>query len=146
LLRRIKKIIVFGFILLSFGLQPTSAQPGNKIRDLLDETGAECKIINSAGGFFSREMYCEISVSKAELNKLIENLGLSEGLPYFEGEKRIIIVADGTNPCSAALRKKYKKAFGIQQWIPTRHGFASVILFYNNKTERGCLYLSIAYG
>jgi len=126
--------------------QPLKASSSDQIRGLLDETNAEYEIIDCAGGFFSREMYCEISVSKTELNKLIENLGLSEGLPYFKEEKRIIFVSDDTNPCSSSLRKKYIKAFGIQQWNPTRHGFASVILFYNNKTERGCLFLSIAYG
>jgi hypothetical protein len=136
--------ILVSFLFILTGCQSHLVE--NQVNALLDETQAEYQLIGCSGGWVAREMYCEVFITKNELNEFIDKLGLNESLPYFKGEKRIIIVSDDQHPCSSKLRKKYTKAFGIQQWHPTRHGFASVILFYNKKTERGCLYLSIAYG
>lgn len=123
------------------GAHPFNAQA----RSLLDETGVSYELKGCHGGWISRAMYCDVNVSPNQINDFAVKLGLQEALPNFEGEKRLIIVANNQNPSASSLRKKYKKAFEIQQWVPARHGFASAILFYEDKTGQGCLYLSIAY-
>ena len=90
-------------------------------------------------------MYCEFQISQNELPKIIQNLGLDEKLPYYDSKR--IIKVNGTEPiCDSKLLEELSKNFGIQQWVPIRHGFASTILIYNESTELGCLMLSIAYG
>jgi hypothetical protein len=91
-------------------------------------------------------MHSEISISPQELEKLTMELGLGDSLPFFKDQTRLILVDENKNPCASDLRAKYLTAFSVQQWSPSRHGFASVIVFYNSKTERACVFLSIAYG
>jgi hypothetical protein len=136
----------FQYVFLAITLLATGCQHpfSDQVQSLLNETGAEYELHDLSGGWIKREMHCRISILPDELTKVVTTLGLSEPLPYFNGETRLITVSD--SPCSSHLRKRYSKAFGIQQWTPTRHGFSSAILFYNETTHEGCLFLSIAYG
>jgi hypothetical protein len=118
----------------------------DEVQALLDDTGATYEIRDCSGGWVSRTMHSEISISRSELAALVRTWELDADLPYFEGDTRLILVPDDKNPCSSDLRAKYSSSFGIQQWTPSRHGFASVVVFYNQKAERACLFLSIAYG
>lgn len=118
----------------------------DRVQALLNDTGAICQIRECSGGWFSREMHSEIEISPSELEKLITGLGLVEPLSSFRGQTRLILVDHNTNPCASDLRVKYRPAFDVQQWSPSRHGFASVIVFFNSRTERACVYLSLAYG
>jgi hypothetical protein len=118
----------------------------DEVQALLDDTGATYEIRDCSGGWASRTMHSEISISRSELAALGRTWELDADLPDFEGDTRLILVPDDKNPCSSGLRAKYSSSFGIQQWTQSRHGFASVVVFYNQKTERACLFLSIAYG
>ena len=108
-----------------------------QVRSLLDSTGAKYDILGSSGWSIERRMFAHVKIPQSELSKVVSTLG---------GEKHLIVVSDNQNPCSFFLRMKYEKAFGIQQYIPYRFGFSGAILFYNQKTEEGCLFLGIAYG
>lgn len=145
-LKKKKTIIIFAIFIILIFLWFIPHPLMDQVKALFDETGAYYKIKSCSGGKFTRKVHCKIIITHSELKKLIANWGLDESLPYFEGEKRLIFVPDDKNPSSYSLRKKYSKAFGIQQWLPTRHGFGSVILFYNKQKCEGCLFLSIAYG
>ena len=117
-----------------------------QVEALLEETGATFEVKRCSGGWISRSIHCEILISEPELESMTARLGLDEELPGFPGKLRLIGVDPEENPCSASLRETYSDAFSVQQWIPSRHGFAGGIFFYNGKTRRGCLFLSIASG
>tara|TARA_B100000315_G_scaffold243179_1_gene266289 strand:- start:250 stop:690 length:441 start_codon:yes stop_codon:yes gene_type:complete len=136
-------LLSFSFLYL-FGCQRSPFK--DQVKNLLDDTKVKHQLVGCAGGMFNREMSCEVIVSEDDIDNFVLSLGLNEDLPYFKGEKRLIVVSDNQLASTSALREKYSKAFGAQQWNPSRHGFASVIFFYNKKTELGCLFLSIAYG
>jgi hypothetical protein len=141
-IRTLVVILIVSIVLSGCVRNPFESQ----VRALLNETGVPYKLNGCHGGWVRREMYCDVDISPDKINDFAAKLGLQAALPYFEGEKRFIIVSEKQNPADSILRDKYKKSFGIQQWVPTKHGFASAILFYNQKTGKGCLYLSIAYG
>lgn len=111
---------------------------------LLAESGAGFSELSCYGGWIKREMHCEFTISKQELPKLVANLQLNQKLPYSESA-RLIRIQDGP-PCSSRTSADPDKNFGIQQWVPARHGFASSILIYSEARERACLLLSIAFG
>ncbi len=90
-------------------------------------------------------MYCHVNVSRDHLDKLAAALGLNEGIRYTDIKTRLIVVPDDRDPAEASFRNKYEKHIQIQQWVPTRYGFGSAILFYNRTTGKGCLYLSLAF-
>jgi hypothetical protein len=116
-----------------------------EVQALLSETGAKFTALSCFGGWIERKMYCEFKVGKDEVSKLAEGLGLDQKLPYSEGT-RLVRIHNDAPPCDATPRKELEHNFGIQQWIPVRHGFASSILIYNEDSETACLLLSIAYG
>jgi len=139
-------IIVIGLALAIVAITQIPSPVQNQVKALLNDTGATYEFIDCSGGWFSRECHSEIKISKAELNKLIEEFALASPLPYFDDQTRLILVDGARGPCASELRTKYSKAFGIQQWNPSRHGFASVIIFFNQENNRACIFLSIAYG
>jgi hypothetical protein len=88
-------------------------------------------------------MFCEIALKRSEIGTFAQKLDLDEPLPV----KRLISVAADEDPCSTAFRTKYSKLFEEEtHWSPSRHGFSGAVFFYNEKTEHGCLLLSLAYG
>ncbi len=117
----------------------------DEVKALLDETGAPYRLLQIHGGWVRRELHCELAVAPAHLAGFASKLGLDQP-PYFEGEKRLVVLPPGERTCSASLRQRYGRSFGVQQWRPTRHGFASAIFFYDQQSGKGCLFLSIAYG
>ncbi|MBU2101988.1 MAG: hypothetical protein ABH865_03150 [Candidatus Omnitrophota bacterium] len=142
---RTTRIVSFLFIATLFaGCIPNPFQ--SQVRALLNETGVPYEFNGCHGGWVAREMHCNVSVRPEQINNFAAKLELQEALPYFDDEKRLIVIPDSQDPSSSFFRNKYRKSFGMQQWVPTKHGFASAIFFYNQKTGKGCLYLSIAYG
>jgi hypothetical protein len=139
-------VLLFGVLLLQNISIPSPSSSTDQVGALLSEVGLSLKVERCHGGWTERNMYCRLKIQQSELPRIIEGLGLGQSLPNFEGKQRIINVTTGEDPCSAKLRNEFASSFGIQQWNPTRHGFASAVLFFNPETSESCLFLSIAYG
>jgi hypothetical protein len=139
--------LIFVSLVLSVSACQRASSSGfqDEVQSLLAETGAKFTTPSCFGGWIERKMYCEFKIGKEEVSKLVEDLGLDQKLPYSEST-RLVRIRKDASPCDGTRRKELEYNFGIQQWIPVRHGFASSILIYNEDSENACLLLSIAYG
>ena len=74
-------VVIIGAVIWAFIPNPFY----NEVQALLDDTGATYEIHDCSGGWVAREMHSEITISRSELEKLIEKWELAAPLPHFKG-------------------------------------------------------------
>jgi hypothetical protein len=135
-------ILIFLLIFIGSFIYNVNSEFKSDVNKLLDESGDNYEIKACFGGWLKKELYCQIIIPNNQIQGFLVNLGLDKESTFYE-TKRIVYIDDGKDPCSNELRDDYSKYFDEEIYNPSRHGFNSAILFYNNLSDDGCLYLSI---